>query len=100
MQQFKKGNRMGGKPSPFPLFKAERHAVGRALTNGTRLTRRDIAWLMGRGLGRVHHYRNPSTGNKAQLHANNPLPSQEGFGRAHQWNLHRGEANGSPKSIG
>jgi len=27
-QQFMKGKRMGGKPSPFPLFNVERHVAG------------------------------------------------------------------------
>ena len=70
-----------------------------ALADGTRPAQRNTAWLTGRGLGMAHHYCNPGVGNKAQPHANDPPPSQAGFGRAHKWNLHRGEANGSPKSI-
>ena len=84
-------------PSPYLMWKGIRQDV--ALADGTRPARQNVARLEGRGLGRAHRYRNPSVGNKVQLHANDPLPSQAGFRRAHQWNLHRGEANGSPESI-
>ena len=70
-----------------------------ALADGTRPAQRNVARLAGCGLGRAHHYHNPGAGNKAQPHGNDPPPSQAGFGRAHQQNVHRGEANRSPKSI-
>ena len=71
-----------------------------ALANGTRPAQCNITRLAGHGLGMSHHYHNLGIGNKVQPHANDPPPSQVGFGRAHQWNLHRGEAKGSPESIG
>ena len=55
-----------------------------AMADGTWPGRRNVAWLTGRGLGGAHHYHNPSMGNEAQPHANDPPPSQAGFGGAHR----------------
>ena len=71
-QQLEKGEGMGGKPSLFPLFNTRSRTVGRILADGTRPAQRNIAWLMGHGLGRAHHYRNLGAVNKAQRHANDP----------------------------
>ena len=47
-----KGEGMGQKPSPFPYLNANRHAMGRALTDGMHPTqrnvtqlKRDVAWV-------------------------------------------------------
>ena len=55
---------------------------------------------MGCGLGMAHHYYMPGMGNKAQPLVGGPPPSQAGLGRAQRWDLHRGETNGLPESIG
>ena len=55
-----------------------------ALADGMRPAQRNVTRLAGHGLGRAHHYRNSGAGIKAQLHVNDPSPSQAGFGRAHQ----------------
>ena len=55
---------------------------------------------IGRGLGMAHHYCTLGVKNKAQLHAGSSPPSQAGLGKAQLWDLHPGETNRLPESIG
>ena len=105
-QQLNKGKRLGQKTLSLPLFNVD----GKSMLTGIRgdasgptgraLLNKKVPSQTGHGLGMAHHYRTSGTRNKAHPHTgDSPLP-QEGPGRTQQRNLHQGEPNRPPGSIG
>ena len=105
-QQLEKGEGLGRKTLSLPLFNADGNSMLMAIQGDTSgptrhgLLDETTPGQIGCGLGMAHHYRTLGVRNKAQSHAGCSSPSQAGPRRAQRRNLHQGETNMPPESIG